>query len=70
VAFESARRARVEKIVALGARSSSAKTPTGLARMLNDAVMTLVFRYLVTERSQAWIFDHRVRLDPADRVRP
>ncbi|AZG48416.1 FAD-dependent monooxygenase [Gordonia insulae] len=63
-AFEATRRARVEKVVAVGARASSTKTPGGLRRVVNDAVMRLVFRYAVTERSQAWMFDHRVRLDP------
>lgn len=62
-AFEQARRQRVEKIVAMGARASSSKTPRGLRRVLNDTAMRLVFRYVVTERSQEWVFDHRVRIE-------
>ncbi|MGV9713797.1 FAD-dependent monooxygenase [Gordonia sp. NPDC003424] len=62
VGFETARRSRVEKIVAVGARSSSTKTPSGLGRVLNDTVMRMIFRYVVTERSQRWMFDHRVAL--------
>jgi len=59
-AFETARRARVEKIVAYGARGSSAKVPTGFARVMQDVVLRLVFRYLVTDRSTAWMYAHRV----------
>lgn len=66
-AFEHLRRQRVEKIVAMGARASSTKTPRGLRRVLNDTAMRLVFRYVVTERSQEWVFAHRVRIEtPAD----
>ncbi|ROZ87340.1 FAD-dependent monooxygenase [Gordonia sp. OPL2] len=62
-AFEHLRRQRVEKIVAMGARASSTKTPRGLRRVLNDTAMRLVFRYVVTERSQEWVFAHRVRIE-------
>lgn len=61
-AFESARRARVEKIVADGARSSSAKTAGPVARVFQDAVMRFAFRYLVTEKAMARTYDYRVRL--------
>ncbi|MGZ8178531.1 FAD-dependent monooxygenase [Williamsia sp. SKLECPSW1] len=64
-AFESARRRRVEKIVALGARSSASKTPGSAQRVISEAIMRLVFRYVVTDRSQAWITDHRVVFDPS-----
>jgi 2-polyprenyl-6-methoxyphenol hydroxylase-like FAD-dependent oxidoreductase len=59
-AFESTRRPRVERIVAAGARSSSAKTPSAAMRPLRDAALRLVFRYAVTDRSTAWMYDHRV----------
>jgi 2-polyprenyl-6-methoxyphenol hydroxylase-like FAD-dependent oxidoreductase len=69
-AYETERRPRVEKIVAFGARGSSAKVPGGVGRVLRDAFLRLVFRFLVTERSMAWQFGHRVewdrRLVPAD----
>ena len=60
--FESARRSRVERVVAVGARSSSAKIPGRVGRLAQEAVLRLVFRYAVTDRSQAWITSHRVDL--------
>ncbi len=60
--FEAARRRRVERIVAVGARSSSAKIPGRAARVVQEAAMRLVFRYAVTDRSQEWMTGHRVRL--------
>lgn len=62
VSFESVRRARVELIVAVGARSSSSKIPGRIGRVPMEAMMRLVFRYLVTERSQTWVTGHRVTL--------
>ena len=59
-AYEAARRTRVEKIVAVGARSSSSKIPGRVGRLLRDAMMRLVFRYAVTERSSEWISGYRV----------
>ena len=59
-AFDAARRRRVEKIVAMGARSSSAKTPGPAQRVVTEAIMRVVFRYVVTERSQAWVTGYRV----------
>ncbi|MBC9822957.1 FAD-dependent monooxygenase [Terrabacter sp. MAHUQ-38] len=64
-AYERARRGRVEKIVAAGARSSSSKIPGRAGRTVRDAVMRLVFRFVVTERSSAWITGYRVRWEPA-----
>jgi 2-polyprenyl-6-methoxyphenol hydroxylase-like FAD-dependent oxidoreductase len=62
-AYEQERRARVEKIVAYGARGSSAKVPGRVGRVIRDAFLRLVFRFLVTERSMAWQFGHRVEWD-------
>ena len=62
VSFESVRRARVERIVAVGARSSSSKIPGRIGRVPMEAMMRLVFRYLVTERGQSWMTGHRVAL--------
>ena len=64
-AYETARRRRVERIVAAGARSSSSKIPGRTGRAVRDAVMRLVFRYVVTERSNAWVTGHRVGWAPA-----
>ncbi len=61
--FETRRRARVERIVKDGARSSSTKTTSGVGMAVRDAALRLVFRHVVTDRSQAWKFDHRERLD-------
>jgi 2-polyprenyl-6-methoxyphenol hydroxylase-like FAD-dependent oxidoreductase len=59
-AFEQQRRPRVERIVATGARSSSAKTPGPVGRVLRDAILKPVFRFAVTDKSMAWIYDHRI----------
>ncbi len=59
-AYDSARRKRVEKIVAVGARSSSSKIPGRVGRLVRDAMMRLVFRYVVTEKSSEWISGYRV----------
>src|SRR5262249_19512213 len=62
-AFEAERRARVEKIVAYGARSSSSKIPGRLGSLIRDVGMRVVFRYLVTERSLAWMTGNRISWD-------
>jgi 2-polyprenyl-6-methoxyphenol hydroxylase-like FAD-dependent oxidoreductase len=59
-AYEQVRRGRVEKIVAFGARGSSAKVPGPFGRVMRDLFLRLVFRFFVTERSMAWLYDHRV----------
>lgn len=66
-AYESRRRDRVERIVAAGARSSSAKVPGRVGRTVRDGVMRVVFRFVVTDRSSAWITGHRVRWEPDSR---
>jgi 2-polyprenyl-6-methoxyphenol hydroxylase-like FAD-dependent oxidoreductase len=63
-AYESRRRGRVERIVAAGARSSSSKIPGRVGRTVRDAMMMLVFRFVVTDRSSAWVTGHRVRWEP------
>ena len=62
-AYERLRRERVEKIVAFGARGSSAKAPGRFGRIVRDWFMRLVFRYFVSEKSMAWLYDHRVEWD-------
>jgi len=66
-AYESRRRGRVERIVAAGARSSSSKIPGRVGRTVRDAMMMLVFRFVVTDRSSAWVTGHRVRWEPDPR---
>lgn len=58
--YEQLRRRRVEKIVAHGARSSSSKAAGPIGRIIRDRALPLVFRYLVTEKSMAWLYDHHV----------
>jgi FAD-dependent urate hydroxylase len=62
-AYEGLRRRRVERIVAQGARTGSAKTPGPVGRVLRDLALPLVFKLLVTERSMAWIYDHHIDWD-------
>ncbi|HJW62525.1 MAG TPA: FAD-dependent monooxygenase, partial [Actinomycetes bacterium] len=64
-AYESLRRKRVERIVAQGARTGSAKTPGRVGRVIRDLTLPLVFKLFVTEKSQAWIFDHHIDWDAA-----
>ena len=61
--FERLRRRRVERIVAQGARSSSSKAAGPIGRVLRDRALPLVFRYLVTERSMSWLYEHHVEWD-------
>jgi 2-polyprenyl-6-methoxyphenol hydroxylase-like FAD-dependent oxidoreductase len=71
VVYERARRERVEKIVAHGARSSSTKTPGAIGRIARDAFLRVVFRFLVTERGLAWMYGHRIDWDaPLPSTRP
>jgi 2-polyprenyl-6-methoxyphenol hydroxylase-like FAD-dependent oxidoreductase len=58
--FERIRRARVERIVAQGARSSSTKAAGRIGRAVRDLALPFVFRFLVTEKSQAWMYDHHI----------
>jgi 2-polyprenyl-6-methoxyphenol hydroxylase-like FAD-dependent oxidoreductase len=59
-AYERLRRERVEKIVAQGARSGSSKTPGAVGRLMRDAILRVLFRFVVTEKSLAWMYDYRV----------
>lgn len=62
-AYERARRTRVERIVKVGARSSSSKIPGRLGLRLQEHLLSLVFRHLVTEKSSAWMAGHRLDWD-------
>jgi 2-polyprenyl-6-methoxyphenol hydroxylase-like FAD-dependent oxidoreductase len=62
-AYEGLRRRRVERIVAQGARTGSAKTQGPVGRVLRDLMLPLVFRFLVTEKSMAWMYDHHIDWD-------
>jgi len=45
--------------------------PGSFGRVIRDLMLRLVFRYFVSDRSTAWMYDHRVawdqRLAPSDR---
>ena len=62
-AYEHRRRDRVQRIVAQGARTSSAKTPGRVGRVVRDLALPLVFKLLVTDRSMAWIYSHHIDWD-------
>jgi len=58
-AYEQDRRARVERIVAAGARSSSTKIPGRVSRPVMEAMLRLVFRFAVTDDKTAWMNGYR-----------
>lgn len=62
-AYEGTRRERVEKIVAVGARSSSSKIPGPIGRRFQELMLRFAFRYVITDRSIDWINNHRIRWD-------
>ena len=63
-----ARRERVEKIVAWGARGSSDKT-RAVRRIVRDVMLRVLFRWVITEKSLGWMYDYRIRLARAWRRR-
>jgi 2-polyprenyl-6-methoxyphenol hydroxylase-like FAD-dependent oxidoreductase len=62
-AYEGTRRQRVEKIVAVGARSSSSKIPGPIGRRFQELMLRFAFHYMITDRSIAWINNYKVRWD-------
>jgi FAD-dependent urate hydroxylase len=62
-AYQGLRRRRVERIVAQGARSSSAKAAGPVGRLVRDLMLPFVFKLLVTEKSMAWIHQHHLDWD-------
>ena len=61
-AYEQRRRERVEKIVAWGARGSSDKVPGRFGRIARDAMLRILFRWVITEKSLGWMYDYRIGL--------
>jgi 2-polyprenyl-6-methoxyphenol hydroxylase-like FAD-dependent oxidoreductase len=59
-AFERVRRHRVERIVAAGARTSSSKTPGVVGRLVRDAMLKVLLRFVVTPKSVSWMYDYRI----------
>lgn len=54
--YENLRRKRVEKIVKNGARGSSTKSPGAMQQLM----LRVIFRYAITPKSAAWMYDHRL----------
>ena len=63
VDYEAARRERVEKVVAYGARSRSAKIPGTIGRAARDTFLRVAFRYLITDRGLDRLYGHRIDWD-------
>jgi 2-polyprenyl-6-methoxyphenol hydroxylase-like FAD-dependent oxidoreductase len=63
VAYEKLRRTRVERIVAVGARGSSAKVPGPVGRLFRDLMVPIFLRFFANERAMRWIFEYQVDLE-------
>jgi 2-polyprenyl-6-methoxyphenol hydroxylase-like FAD-dependent oxidoreductase len=64
--YERLRRQRVERIVAVGARGSSAKAPGPIGRALRDLMVPIFLRVFANERAMRWIFDYQVELETSE----
>ncbi|WFE31891.1 NAD(P)/FAD-dependent oxidoreductase [Micromonospora sp. WMMD975] len=67
-AYERLRRARVERVVAQGRRTSTVKVAGPVGRLARDLGMPLVARLMARDdgAAQSWLFDHHI--DWAERV--
>jgi 2-polyprenyl-6-methoxyphenol hydroxylase-like FAD-dependent oxidoreductase len=63
--FERTRRARAERVVAHGWRTSTAKSPPAVGRLVRDLVMPVVLRRAASRGTdpQAWMRRHHVDWD-------
>jgi FAD-dependent urate hydroxylase len=62
-AYEQLRRARVERIVAHGARTSNSKAAGPLARVLRDLMMPVILKRVANGGSLAWMHDYHIDWD-------
>jgi FAD-dependent urate hydroxylase len=62
-AYERLRRARVERIVAHGARTSNSKAAGPVARVLRDLMMPLILKRVASGESLAWMHDYHIAWD-------
>ncbi len=62
-AYERLRRARVERIVAHGARTSNSKAAGPVVRVLRDLMMPLVLKRVARGGSLAWMHDYHIDWD-------
>jgi FAD-dependent urate hydroxylase len=65
--YERLRRARVERVVAHGARSSSTKTVGPVGRVLRDLALPFMLRRMARPGAnlQQWLFQHHIDWDAA-----
>jgi FAD-dependent urate hydroxylase len=59
-AYERLRRARVERIVAHGARTSNSKAAGPVARVLRDLMLPVILKRLANGRSLGWVHDYHI----------
>jgi FAD-dependent urate hydroxylase len=59
-AYERLRRARVERIVAHGARTSNSKAAGPVGRVLRDLMMPLILKRVARGESLAWMHDYHI----------
>ena len=62
-AYERLRRARVERIVAQGARTSNSKAAGPVGRVLRDLMMPLILKRVARGDSLAWMHDYHIEWD-------
>ena len=62
-AYERLRRARVERIVAHGARTSNSKAAGPVARVLRDLMLPAILKRVANGRSLAWMHDYHIVWD-------
>jgi FAD-dependent urate hydroxylase len=61
--YERLRRARVERIVAHGARTSNSKAAGPIGRVIRDLMMPLILKRLANGGSLAWMHDYHIDWD-------
>lgn len=62
-AHEQLRRARVERIIAMAARTNSDKAAGPIARVFRDLLMPVTMKMLAKPEKMAWQFDYRIDWD-------
>jgi 2-polyprenyl-6-methoxyphenol hydroxylase-like FAD-dependent oxidoreductase len=62
-AYERLRRARVERIVAHGARTSNSKAAGPVGRVLRDLMMPVILKRVASGGSLAWMHDYHIDWD-------
>jgi 2-polyprenyl-6-methoxyphenol hydroxylase-like FAD-dependent oxidoreductase len=62
-AYEELRRARVERIIAMAARTNNDKAAGPVARVLRDLLMPVAMKLLAKPEKWAWQFDYRIDWD-------